>query len=377
MQKVLVSAGAVGAAALELNNNQATEVAEAAPHGVQQRRRSQAKKEEPAVLIQRSLAQHKASGKRVSTGRNAGVVWAWIGGIALVALVLFFGLYFGLQDDCPDVDKDAQCGKQPNTICDEQSITLDEAKAQEIRKEKCTCLAGNLIIPPAFFALSSVGKTVKFPSSLIEIAGDFTVTVSGASTVEKLDTVNLKKVGGRFLLGGVAGEGKSFTQFNGNCIQEVGGNVDSFNMEYIQQYQLNKLSKAAEVNFVDHGKTSLNPKTVKLNALVKATKVFIDVNDGSKDTSFQFKNKKAEIGELFLDLAVSCGDAKVSVQLSSEAIIDVGKVENYQDETKAAGGLVRIGSKNYVENAAGLDKAKLQTSGGLDLVWIDEVASCQ
>jgi len=202
---------------------------------VQQRRRSQAKKEEPAVLIQRSLAQHKASGKRVSTGRNA-AAWAWvIGGALLAGLIIFLACWFtigGGSNQCPDnfnidkvtatdLDNFAGC-KTVVDGCKNVDIT-SLTEAEDFFALKCKCIEGYLEISAK--ALEEVPGKAVF-KHLTVVTGSVVVKGTGeTSAVTEANFPKLTYVGGSFSLNGDATtttNSDSLTTVKANCLIRIG-----------------------------------------------------------------------------------------------------------------------------------------------------------
>jgi len=381
MQKVLVSAGAVGAAALELNNNQATEVAEAAPHGVQQRRRSQAKKEEPAVLIQRSLAQHKASGQRVSTGRNAGLVtFAVIGGILLVGLVLFLGLYFGLKEDCPSDNKDAACGSQDKTVCGIAGNALEITTKQQFQdiNNKCTCLPGTGLTFSAGFWKTVEDVTFE---NLVETKGPITISVTrAADTVQKINFKKLIRVGGDIIVEGSA-LAKTFTSFKANCFKKTTDAIKAANTEYLSTYEWKQLEEVDDFYFENHGKQVTNG-LYKYEKIKKITgELFIEVVDDAKGATYK---TCGEINTMeFVGPAVCGKGGQTLLKLKSDTTIETGNVKGGWQSLAAGkgsqGGLQFDGKTAFWTSDAaaptgkGLNDLGINDKAGNALVWTENV----
>jgi len=366
MQKFLASAGAVGAAALDLGNNKATEVIEAAPFGVQQRRRSQAKKEEPAVLIQRSLAQHKAS--RVSTGRNAAAAWAWgISITVIVVLIIFLCCWFLIgpgSNQCEDVFEGPNCqalsikqsfldkadcpgatGAAGTGRCiGDITLVAGDTIKKKFGKDRptpaggtaaCTCIVGNLVFTEAY--LKQTDK-VEFGHDLLAVTGNVQFGAQGTDTAynnRKIDLGNLALIQfGEFQLW--AGDASTkLKKVEAPCLQGVGKKLLTKDAYFLEEFNLPRLEEVKGgaaldgVSFFDQGVKSGSNRVFKANKLCNVPRDIVILATEDKATTpkvaFEFKSKDLVVGvDVLIELPTTCQNGGPFLDVTVDGNLDVG-----------------------------------------------------
>lgn len=324
MQKVLVSAGAVGAAALELNNNQATEVVEAAPHGVQQRRRSQSKKEEPAALIKRGHTVAKAHhGNSAARVQNAGqVFWIVFGILGILGLALGLGLGLGLPSavTCPDVNNNNFASKATKKVCVCQAnpvagqtpeqvkcTLLTKADYDAFEAAQCTQINGDLIVD-TLVVLQGANAVEKLDfDHLIEINNGGGVRVNRQGSVQTTKQIvfkKLTKIDATFEVGGqtLGADAAAFETLTANCLQEA-SEIAVFLVGNLKTFELDRLEKLTKRFLVDDVGTATSGSSYSFNKLQEIG-TMLDVkssatNGNTNKWSFKYKGLK------MVDLAVT------------------------------------------------------------------------
>lgn len=397
MQKVLVSAGAVGAAALELNSNQATEVAEAAPHGVQQRRRSQAKKEEPAVLIQRSLAQRKVNVNRVLTGRNC-APWIVAFFIALALAIALGAAWLGIalsgDGGCPSLkdafQKRCHCGDEfnPSTFIPTVKCELKTMGDYESFEEAaCTSIEGDELRIDELVAATD--KPIVF-NSLVKIVDDNFDAQLGSNDdfsfkAPSISAPRLIFVAKEFTIGSETEDldATSVTTLEFPCLQYA----EKFELNYLLNLKFvdfGRLAKVDEMKLEDTG-THVG-STLAFNGLLSVEKLFLDDKGERKGAApngpveFQFRHLKKISDELEVEFentpSDKCLQNVVNARFPPVAHITVRKIKiRNSNEPDASGNLpagtiptghVFFGEQESVWTKPGIERLGIKDKDGDD-----------